>query len=573
MEIFRILGTIAIDNSAANQALDDTAQRARDTGDETAGAFQRIGAAAGAIAKGIGIAGAAIGGAMIAAVEGTREYRTQMGQLDTAFQVAGHSSETARATFSELNAVLGDGGQATEAAQQLALLTDSEKELDNWTGILTGVYATFGESLPVEGLAEAANHTAKMGEVQGSLADALEWSGISVDGFNAQLAECSTEQERQKLIMDTLNGTYGKASEQYQETNKDILAANRAQERLTNAFAELGQIGEPILTAIKNKVSEMVLVAVPHIENFVNKMRDLRTWVQNNQTTIDGWIAAIIGGSVAVGAFLLILNWGAIMTAAANAVKTVRTAILAMNAAMLANPIALIVALIAGLVAAFAYLWKNNEGFRKFVLDMWAKIRSATGTAVDWIKSKFSVLQSALSTVQNVFGRIYTAMSDKITAAQKAVGKAVDKIKGFFNFKWSLPKIKMPTFSATGKFSIDPPSVPKISVRWNAEGAILRKATIFGMAGGQLQGGGEDDPEAVAPIGLLQNYIRSAVRAENTEIRDTIIDQNRAMMDFLRHIIPQDVRLDTGALVGQLTPAVDMRLADRLSHARRGNTR
>lgn len=573
MELFRLLGTIAIDTAAADKAIEDTTKKANDSSKQTSGAFQRIGSAAGTIARGIGVAGAAIGGAMIAAVEGTREYRTQMGQLETAFATADHSAGAAQKTYSDLNAVLGDSGQATEAAQQLALLADSEKELDNWTGILTGVYATFGEALPVEGLAEAANHTAKMGEVQGSLADALEWSGTSVDAFNAQLAECSTEQERQKLIMDTLNGTYGEASKQYQETNKDIIAANRAQEQLTGAFAELGRVGEPIMTAIKTAVADMVVAAVPHIQSFTEKMKDLRKWVKDNETTIKAWGTAIAAAVVTIGTMTLALKWSGIMTAAANAVKGLRTAILALNVAMRANPIGIVISLIAGLVTAFVLLWQNNEGFRQFFLNMWDKIKSATGTAVGWIKDKFGGLKSALKTVQDVFGKIQTTITDKLDKAKEKVGKAIEKIKGFFDFDWSLPKLKMPTFKATGKFSLNPPSVPKLSVKWNAEGAVFDKPTIFGAYGGQFQGVGDAGLEAAAPISVLQKYVQAAVRAENSGLIEQLASQNRAMMDFLESVIPRQVRLDTGALVGELTPAVDVRLAERLSHTRRGNTR
>lgn len=131
----------------------------------------------------------------------------------------------------------------------------------------------------------------------------------------------------------------------------------------------------------------------------------------------------------------------------------------------------------------------------------------------------------------------------------------------------------MPTFEATGKFSLNPPSVPKISVKWNAEGAVFDQPTIFWAFGGQLQGGGDAGPEAAAPISVLQKYVRAAVRAENGGLLDALAEQNRAMMDFLESVIPRQVRLDTGALVGELTPAVDVRLAQRLVHSRRGNTR
>ncbi len=572
MEIFKLLGTIAIDNSAANKALDDTKQKAQDTGEETESSFSKIGGAALNIGKAVLTAGAALGTAWIAAIEGTREYRTHLGMLDTAFHNSGLSSSAARQAYSDLHAVLGDGGQATEAAQHLALLADNEKELKTWTDICTGVYATFGEALPVEGLTEAANETAKVGVVTGSMADALNWAGISEDEFNEKLAACTTEQQRQDLIMNTLSGTYKSASDQYKETNKDIIANNKAQEKLTHAMSELGRVGEPILTAIKTKVAEMVTAAVPHLESFVGKMKDLRTWIKNNQQTIKNWAAAITAASVTVGVFLLILNWSKIMTKAATAIKAVRSAILLFNAALLANPIGLVIALVAGLVAGFVLLWNNNKSFREFWISMWSKIKSATGTAVSWIKGKFSDFKDALGTVRSTFDSIKKTISDKIASARDSVKKAIDKIKGFFKFSWQLPKPKIPSFSLKGKFSLSPPSVPKIGINWNAAGAVFDQPTIFNTPLG-FQGVGERGPEAVAPISVLQGYVADAVRRENEAIIRTMIEQNRNMQDFLRRTMPRSVLLDTGMLVGELTPAIDNQLADRLEHTRRGNTR
>lgn len=572
MEIFKLLGTIAINNDAANKALDDTKHKATDTSTETQSAFSKIGGAALSIGKAVIGAGAALGTAWIAAIEGSREYRTEMGKLDTAFVTNGHSSAAAKKTYSDLNAVLGDSAVAVEAANHLAVMTDNEKDLNTWTQICTGVFATFGDSLPIEGLTEAANETAKVGQVTGPLADALNWAGISEDAFNEKLAACTNEQERQKLIMETLNSTYSKASEQYQATNKDVIAANRAQEKLTHAFAELGRIGEPILTAIKTKVADMVTAAVPYLESFVAKIKSLRTWIQNNQHTIKNWAAAITAAGVTVGVFLLILNWGKIMSAAATAIKAVRSAVLLFNATLLANPIGLVIALVAGLVAGFVILWNNNKSFREFWISMWSKIKSAAGSAVSWIKGKFSDLKGALGTVRSTFDSIKKTISDKIASARDSVKKAIDKIKGFFKFSWSLPKPKIPSFSLNGKFSLSPPSVPKIGIKWNAAGAVFDQPTIFDTPLG-LQGVGERGPEAVAPISVLQGYVADAVRWENEAIIRTMIEQNRNMQDFLRRTMPRSVLLDTGLLVGELTPAIDTQLADRLEHTRRGNTR
>lgn len=578
MELFKLLGTIAVENEQANKALAETSTKAEDSSKKTSESFKKIGSVAGTIVKGIATAGVALGGAWLAAIEGSREYRTEMGKLDTAFVTNGHSSEAAKKTYSDLNAVLGDSEQAVEAANHLALLTDNEQDLQTWTDICTGVYATFGASLPIEGLTEAANETAKVGQVTGPLADALNWAGISEDSFNEKLAACTTEQERQKLIMDTLNGTYSKASDQYKKTNKDVMDAQRAQEKLTGAFAELGRIGEPILTAIKTKVAEMVMVAIPHIQSFISKVKDMSKWIKNNQSTVTAWAAVIAGAATTIGTFLLILKWGKIMTAAANAVKVVRTAILAMNAAMLANPIGLIVALIAGLVVAFVILWKKNEGFRNFWLNMWSKIKSTTGTAVGWIKNKFNDLKSALKVVQNVFGNIKDAISDKMESAKEKVKSVIDKIKGFFPL--SIGKIfsnlKIPKISVSGgkaPFGIaGKGKLPSFDVKWNAEGGIFDEPTIFNTSRG-LQGVGESGAEAIAPISLLQGYVKDAVHGENEAIARTLIEQTRLLMDFLERIIPRVVELDSGALVGNLIPALDVGMSSRLAHVQRGNTR
>lgn len=638
MELFRLLGTIAIDNQSAVQTLTDTSKEAQDTSNATQDAFQKIGSVAGNIARGIGTAGLAIGGALIAAVESTREYRTEMGLLDTAFQTAGHSSEAAKQTYSDLNAVLGDSGQATEAAQQLALVADNEKELKTWTDICTGVYATFGEALPVEGLAEAANHTAQVGEVQGSLADALEWSGISVDSFNGKLAECSTEEERQKLIMDTLNGTYSAASDQYKKTNKDVMDAQKAQEKLTDAFAELGAVGEPILTAIKDKVAEFVAAAVPHLENFVNKVKDIATWVKNNQDEINTWVGVIAGAGTAIGTFLLILNWGTIMTAAANAVKVVRTAILGMNAAMLANPIALIVAALAGLVVGFVYLWNNVEGFRAFWVKAWDLIKSTASTAwkaitntfskigswfkdkfgqvqkwgkdamektkkwfVDgykkvtgafsniggWFRSKFSSAWSSIKSVFSGWGSFFGGLWDKIKSRFSSMGTALGKSMGNAA-KTALNKVLAAVEKAINKGiglingaigvinklpGVDVGKVSKVSFPRLARGGVLERGQV-----GLLEGTGA---EAVVPLEHNRAWLsRVAEDLHDLQGGNTYHGDNQQITAMLSRVIALleelaklKIYLDSGILVGALTPAIDGRLSDRWNHAMRGNVR
>lgn len=198
--------------------------------------------------------------ALTAAAEATREYRTNMAKLDVAFTDNGHSAAEAQEAYQELVGVLGESDQAVEAANHLAKLTDNAKDLATWTGdILPGVFATFGDSLPIEGLTEAANETAKLGQVTGVLADALNWAGtITEDEFNVSLAACSDEQERLALITGTLSGLYKSAAAQYKRTNAEVIRANKANDAWTASLAKSGKVMEPIVTNVKELGVELL---------------------------------------------------------------------------------------------------------------------------------------------------------------------------------------------------------------------------------------------------------------------------------------------------------------------------
>ena len=264
----------ALNNTKADMVkiqkeIDDTSEKLKKSKTDWESVGDTVGKVGKAIGAGVAAMGAAIGaaaGAFLGLAESTREARVNMGKLETGFTTAGHSAEDAKKTYTELYGVLGDDGQATEAAAHLAKLTKNEKELATWTDIATGVYATFGDSLPIENLTEAANETAKTGAITGGLADALNWAGVSEDEFQASLDKCSTEQERQALITKTLNGLYSDAAEKYREVNGDIIDAQKATASLNSAMAELGAIAEPIVTKLKQLAAELLQQITPFVE-------------------------------------------------------------------------------------------------------------------------------------------------------------------------------------------------------------------------------------------------------------------------------------------------------------------
>lgn len=264
----------ALNNTKADMVkiqkeIDDTSEKLKKSKIDWESVGDTVGKVGKAIGAGVAAMGAAIGaaaGAFLGLAESTREARENMGKLETGFTTAGHSAEDAKNTYTELYGILGDDGQATEAAAHLAKLTKNEKELATWTDIATGVYATFGDSLPIENLTEAANETAKTGAITGGLADALNWAGVSEDEFQASLDKCSTEQERQALITETLNGLYSDAAKKYREVNGDIIDAQKATASLNSAMAELGAIAEPIVTKLKQLAADLLQQITPFVE-------------------------------------------------------------------------------------------------------------------------------------------------------------------------------------------------------------------------------------------------------------------------------------------------------------------
>lgn len=180
----------------------------------------------------------------------TEEVRVAMGKLNTAFEAAGMSTEAAATAYNEFYKILGDTDTATEASQLLAQLAENEQDLTKWTQIAAGVNGTFGDSLPIEALIESANETAKVGQVTGNLADALNWVGISEDEFNAKLAAASSESERNQLIMETLSGTYDEASKAFYKNNDALVKSRENQVKLDNALAKVGKSVATVKTNI-----------------------------------------------------------------------------------------------------------------------------------------------------------------------------------------------------------------------------------------------------------------------------------------------------------------------------------
>ena len=266
-EQFKIIITAV--NSTAKKAVKEVKDEIEKTSQSAKKNGKSISDSMKSIAKGATIAVgaiAAVSTALVAFGKSTIEAQKNISKLNAAFQSAGSTTKQAGETYKNLYRFMGDSGAATEAAQQLALITTNEKDLVEWTKILQGVYATMGTTLPIESLAEAANETIKVGQVTGTMADALNWAGVSEDAFNAKLAQTTSLSEREALVRSTLNNIYMNAANIYERNNQAILANAESQAKLDLALARAGQAILPLMTAFNNLATTLLSVLRPAFE-------------------------------------------------------------------------------------------------------------------------------------------------------------------------------------------------------------------------------------------------------------------------------------------------------------------
>lgn len=413
-----------------------------------------------------GISVAALAASIGELVSVTNEFQEDMGKLSVAAQQNNVATDAANGAYRDMVGILGETDQSVEAVNHLfALCGENTQALSDWTNIASGVYATFGDSLPLEGLTEAANETAKVGQVTGPLADAINWAsqaavqqGVALSGnqaaidaynsaladgatqedaFNAALAACNTEQERAQLITDTLNGVYAEAGAQYQQTNADVIAYRQSQSDLTAAMSSLGQAFMPIVTGLTNVATMLLSGVQPAVQWFVTNLPI---------------IAPILAGIVTtIGLLAVVLNASTIATTAQTVATNAAAAAQGLlNMVMNANPIALIVTLIAGLVVAIIGLWNNSEAFRNFVTGAFQQIQQVAQVVIDAIVNFFTVtVPNAIGIVIGFFQNLWNSIVSVFNGALSTVSGFVSSVVSFFTV--SVPNAVSNMLSAAGR--------------------------------------------------------------------------------------------------------------------------
>ena len=659
--------------------------------------------------------------------EETRQYRLEQGKLDAQLINSGKVTKDQIDYVGNLTdeyigfyRLTGDETLASTAAANMMAMGLSVGQTNDLLEAGSGIWAQYGDSIPLDGLMESVNETANTAVVTGNLADALNWAtnanidlgtamggntaaqqaynkakadGMSnEDAFNEALKACTTEQERQQLIVDTLSGAYGDLGETYNDLTKNAQNANQAQAWLTEAQAGLADAIAPVTTQFQYLIGDALM------------------WLTDNLPTVTSFVT---GFAIAVGGLMIVQQVNTGFAALSGVMKGISGVF-----TLLTSPLGLVVAGIAALVTGFMLAYQNSEPFRNAINELVGVFQETFGPALSTVgnlisqgltaalqflstfletvivpgiqtftaflqESVFPVLQQwgdffvaniipalqqmwewfsvnilpilqmfgdfiinsvlpvlgqlaswlintagqALSDFWNWFstkilpilqdfwnfvqanvlpvlsdlanwitGTVAPALSDfwdwfsgniipilqsfwdfvsanilpvlgdlaefvlgtvvpalkslwgffqdNILPILEQVGGAIEDVAGFFKdlgdtagriiedmkgtvqdgldrisgffsgVKLELPKIKLPHFSISGSFSLNPPSIPHIGVSWYAQGGILEQPTIFGASGSNLLAGGEAGPEAVAPISDLLGYMMEALDAK-----------------------------------------------------------
>lgn len=398
----------------------------------------------------------------------TREYRDQMNKLNSAGTEAGYGVDYVKDKYKDLYGVLADETATATTVSNFMAMNAEQETLDSLLNSSIGIWAKYGDSIPLDGLAESINETSRVSQVTGNLADALNWAGINEDDFNTKLQACTSEQERQKLIADTLEKTYGGLSKSYQDSNSSVIEANKANADYTQTLADMGAEIEPVTTSLKAGFTGLLqellkLVGDVDMEAFTAKIEEgfgvLKDevlpavkeglgWIINNKEMVISGLMGIAGAFIAMKVVDFVNNLK-IMVATIKSwelvTKLQTAAQWALNAAQNANPIGLVITAIGLLVVAFVTLWKKSDSFRSFWINLWTNIKDTVSTGIkavttffknliSWVKKNW---QSLLLMLVNPFAGLFKYFYDNNSKFKEFVDNAIKYIKQLPSKVWT----------------------------------------------------------------------------------------------------------------------------------------
>lgn len=432
----------------------------------------------------------------------------------TQFKELGYSTEDALAMLISLS----DGG-----ANVGTVMSGLTKGVGNLSEVTDDVPGAFQDA--VDAIAEC-----------GSVSEALQ---AQVGDTGKTVEEIFGKKAAQELATNIQNGSFSiEGWTQALQENDGALQSTT--ENATTMQDAMSQAANNVSLALGSTFAPAIADVVTQVAQVITQVAQV---VQDSPMLQ----AVVMGVAVALGILAAALAISAV-------IQGVTTAFGMLNTVLFANPIFLVVTAIAALVAALIYAYNNCEEFRAIVnaafaavrnvaTNVFTSVRNTVTTVFNTISSiarsisatlssvwngikttassvwnsirstASSIWNSIRSTASSVWNGIKTAITNPIQAASSTVQGIINRIKGFFPISIGriMSNIKLPHFSISGEFSLNPPKVPSFDIDWYAKGIIFNAPTLIPTMNG-VKGVGEAGPEAVSPISVLQTYVGSAVQ-------------------------------------------------------------
>lgn len=389
--------------------------------------------------------------------EETKEYRKIMGTLETSSEAAGYSAEETSEAFSQLYRALGDDQSAATTTANLQAIGASQKDINSLISSAVGAWAKYGDSIPIDGLAESINETIRAGQVTGTFADVLNWGskegetfGVMLkenteeneewnkavqdassaeDFFNLALQDAETQADRTNLVLQAMaDQGLSDVGDAWYSNNKDIVDANNAQLEFTKKAAELSERVQPVLTAVQegiNGIMQAILDAtagidmdtiVGYVQSFFDAISNVVSFLIENKEIVIGVIGAI---GLALTALKIV-----------EFVQSVISGISAISGALsflAANPIVLVIAAIAALIAVLVLIVTKGEEIKAWLsgFNEWLQGVFATDWAEIFGPILGGVLNGFFALVKGIWDGVYQVLNG-----------VIDFIQGIFTGNW-----------------------------------------------------------------------------------------------------------------------------------------
>lgn len=388
--------------------------------------------------------------------------------------------------FNELSGYINDAdGAASKMAETMN--SGAQGAITKMKSALEGVGITIGERfLPY--IEKGANFVSKLCEGFQNLSPEMQNTILIIAGLLAAIGPVL-------VVLGTLISFVGKVGFAFATMSPIITNAGGVVAFLSSGISGLIGVMASVLGPIIAVVSVIgvfvaaIVKAYNENENFRNKVNEVFSQIQS-----------IISNVMSIVKDIISTAWGLIKVVWNNGLSQI---------------LALAANILTSIVGFFT-----------------SKLNTATSvvkTAISLIKAIFSGdFQGAANIVNTVLQKIVNGFNEKMENAKNKVNNAIQKIKSFFNFSWSLPKLKLPHISISGKFSLNPPSVPKFGIEWYKNGGIMTNPTMFGFnpMSGKAMVGGEAGPEAILPLSKIPELMEKMGYLNNNSSSTISINLN-----------------------------------------------